>query len=92
MKLIQISADWCGPCKAWKARLEQYPDLPWSIIDVGPRTGDQWQSVSKDIYNDFKIKFSSIPTFLIQDDEGHTRKISTIELEQFLKEKRWQKP
>ncbi|MFB9805167.1 thioredoxin family protein [Haladaptatus pallidirubidus] len=63
VKLLDFYADWCGPCKTQDPILddlqEDWGDVEFEKVDV-----DEHQ----DVANEYQVR--SIPTIVIEDDEG----------------------
>lgn len=58
MKLLMVSAEWCGPCKLMKPIAESV-------------TNDLGMDFEKVDVEDSEFQVSSVPTFILLDDENN---------------------
>lgn len=78
MKILQFSADWCGPCKMMKPRLESF------ATEMGDRVDLELINVDENADLTAKYEVKNIPTFIfIKDDKVVKRLIGAQPITQF---------
>lgn len=63
-KVLYFSADWCGPCKAMKPIVEKFQE-EHSNPEVVRVDADQEFELAQ------QYKISSVPTFILIDEDGN---------------------
>ena len=64
MKLLYFTASWCGPCQMMKPVWEQFIKQFNNQMDIEKVDVDQNKQLSD------RYSISSVPTFLLLNDEG----------------------
>jgi len=78
MKILQFSADWCGPCKMMKPKLKSFAE------EMGDRIDLELINVDENAELTAKYEVKNIPTFIfIKDDEVVKRLIGAAPISQF---------
>ena len=78
MKILQFSADWCGPCKMMKPKLKSFAE------EMGDRIDLELINVDENAELTAKYEVKNIPTFIfIKDDEVVKRLIGAQPISQF---------
>ena len=65
MKTYYFSANWCGPCKAFKPTVQQLQNELKIPI--------QYEDVEQSVYLVERFQIKSIPTIIITDDLGNEK-------------------
>jgi len=65
MKILHFTADWCGPCKMMKPKIESFKAEMGDRVDVESVNVD----TNPELVNQYNIR--SIPTFLFLNKDGN---------------------
>lgn len=62
MKLIKLSATWCGPCKMLSKTLEEVDISKYQLVEIDV---DQQRDIA------MKYNIRGVPVLVIEDDNGN---------------------